>query len=335
MICFQYGKTYKENVDFLIKMKLFLLSRENVELAKGEAESLTSKGKLIDNILLIDTKKKTTRLAYTKYIAEVLFEANLRNIEEKIRRYNWNKLIKGTFAVLTLANNQHSQSLSQLYGGMIYDQLKKPKVDLENPDSQILIIKTNNSSASKYFICKQEWENEEKFALRSPKERPANLPITMLPKITRACVNLTGSTTNLYDPFCGTGGFLIEAGLMGLKPIGSDIEKGMIWRSKKNLEFYKIKKFKLFVQDALKINKKYEYIATDFPYGRNTKDITKYFYQEFIKILEKILKKRAVVIFPSFFDAKKLLKKSKLKIKGHYSYYLHKTLSREIYVLEK
>lgn len=335
MICFQYGKTYKENVDFVLKMKLFLLSKENVKLAKAEAEALTNKGKLIDNALLINTKKKITRLAYTNYIADILFEAESKNIEEKIRKFNWNKLIKGSFAALTIENNRESQSLSKFYGGIIYDRLKKPKVDLEKPNIRILIIKTNTKQNSKYFVCKQEWENNEKFALRSPKERPANLPITMLPKITRACVNLTGSETTLYDPFCGTGGFLIEAGLMKLTPIGSDIGKDMILRSKKNLNFYKIKNFKLFVQDAFKINKKYDYIATDFPYGRNTREVEKNFYKKFIKILEKILKKRAVIIFPSFFDAEKLLKKSNLKIKGHYSYYLHKSLSREIYVLER
>ncbi len=44
----------------------------------------------------------------------------------------------------------------------------------------------------------------------------------MSPKLARCMVNLTGVKENdlVLDPFCGTGGILIEAGIMGARVIG-------------------------------------------------------------------------------------------------------------------
>ena len=312
-------------------MKLLLLSKENIPLARGEAEALLGKGTLDENILLINTNKTTDRLACTRLIANVLFETTEKALEKAITSFNWNKIIKKTFAVYFREDEAISQSLSREYGGIIYDELTKPEVNLSNPDSKILIFKTKN----KIYVTLLEWENEENSTERSSKLWPSQRPITMKPKITRACVNLTGATKSIYDPMCGTGGFLIEAGLMGLKVTGSDNDDEMIKCSETNLKYYKIKNFKLFVKDGLKITKDYDYIITDMPYGKNTKDISDDLYPKFIKVLEKHVKKRAVLIFPDFANVEKLLKKSKLKIKAKYSHYLHKSLSREIFVMEK
>lgn len=301
-------------------------------MAKGEAEAILGEGKLVDNILLLNTKKKTDRLAYTRMILDLLFEANNKDVEQKIKRFDWNKAVKGSFALFYLEDHDKiSQSLSRKYGGMIYDLLKTPKVDLDDPKTKIVIIQSNK----KLFVCTQEWENKESFYQRRPDLRPGQQPVTVTPRFARACVNLTGSKTDIYDPFCGVGGFLIEAGLMKLKVIGSDYEEKMLSLCKKNLNHYKIKNYKLFRQDALKINKKYDYIVTDPPYGKCSKVIGKDLYANFIKVLSKRLTKRAVVIFPHYIKAEKLLKNSKLKIVAKYPFYIHKSLTREVFVLEK
>lgn len=311
-------------------MKLLLLSKENIPLAKAEAETLLKKGKLEENVLLINTKNTTNRLAQTKIIGTLLFTATNANLESKIKKFKWNKIIKGTFALDFLENSIVHQSLSRKYGGIIYDNIKNPKVNLENPDTEITIIKIKN----KIYVINQEWENKEGFYHRKPRTWPEQAPITLDPKLARTCVNLTGAKNQVYDPFCGIGGFLIEAGLMNLFPIGSDIDEDLIKSCSINLQHHKISKFLLFKQDALKINKKYDYIVTDVPYGKNTKDITKTLYSDFLKVLKKILKKRAVLMFPNFAKAENIIKKAKLKIKGKYSVYIHASLTREIYVVE-
>ncbi len=88
-------------------------------------------------------------------------------------------------------------------------------------------------------------------------------------------VNLSSIKNNeiLLDPFCGTGGILIEAGIIGAKIIGSDIEEKMIEGCKKNLDFYKIKNYKLFCSDIGDISHdigKVDAVVTDLPYGKST-----------------------------------------------------------------
>jgi tRNA (guanine10-N2)-dimethyltransferase len=66
---------------------------------------------------------------------------------------------------------------------------------------------------------------------------------------------------------------LIEAGFIGAKVIGSDIEEKMIEGCKKNLDYYKIKNYKLFCSDIGDIDKyinEVDAIVTDLPYGKST-----------------------------------------------------------------
>jgi tRNA G10 N-methylase Trm11 len=81
------------------------------------------------------------------------------------------------------------------------------------------------------------------------------------PKLAQIMINLAGrNTKTIYDPFCGTGTFLMESLLMGKKAIGSDIEERMIEYSQKNLEWFHHKfdcsnDFKLFKRDARFVTK--------------------------------------------------------------------------------
>jgi SAM-dependent methyltransferase len=59
------------------------------------------------------------------------------------------------------------------------------------------------------------------------------------------------SLSTIYDPFCGAGGIMIEAGLMGYKTFGSDIDERMVEFSRKNLEALSLNG-KVFIHDAKK-----------------------------------------------------------------------------------
>ena len=106
--------------------------------------------------------------------------------------------------------------------------------------------------------------------------RPFFSPISLHPKLARALVNLSSikKGETLLDPFCGTGGIIIEAGLIGAKILGSDIEKKMIEGCKKTLEFYRIKEYELFCSDIGDIHKfvknSVDAVVTDLPYGKST-----------------------------------------------------------------
>ncbi|MBS3125240.1 hypothetical protein J4211_03230 [Candidatus Woesearchaeota archaeon] len=95
-------------------------------------------------------------------------------------------------------------------------------VDLENPGTQIQFFFTK----SHIYCGKLLWEQYERFEERRAHLRAAHSPVSLHPKLARAMVNLTGVKTGiLLDPFCGTGGILIEAGLMGFPVVGCDIDE--------------------------------------------------------------------------------------------------------------
>lgn len=75
------------------------------------------------------------------------------------------------------------------------------------------------------------------------------------PKLAQIMINLAGETQSIYDPFCGTGTYMIEALLMGKSAYGSDIEERMAQYAEKNCQwleqnFSVSQKWRSFKQDA-------------------------------------------------------------------------------------
>ncbi|MBW2965764.1 methyltransferase domain-containing protein [Candidatus Woesearchaeota archaeon] len=310
--------------------KIFLLSKQNIELSKQEVLALTQKQDfmLIDDLLIINTDfKDYKRLAYTKEVYDLLFISNPKNLLTDIKNFNWQKIYKTNFCLRAHNNSKKEKDLA----GYIWNKLKNPKVNLKNPKTEIHFFFIKN----KVIGALSKHKNKQEFEKRKPHLRPELHPSSLNPRLARALINLTGiEKGTLLDPFCGSGGILIEAGLINLIPIGYDTDKIMLKRAEINLKHYKIKNYKLKQQDATKIKTKFNYIVTDLPYSKNTKkqDLIK-LYSNFLKTLKKILKKKAVIGFPDFIDYKNLIKKSKLKIEKEFNYYLHKNLTKKIILL--
>ena len=346
---------------------IFLLSKEDLKLAKQEVLSLLNikNSKLVDHLLFLksDSIESANRLAYTKKVYQFLFETNKKRLTKDIENFNWQNIYKKDFCVrIHNLNNIPTKDKQGRGGGTtlkekhiaskIWKTLTKPKVNLKNPKTSIEFFITNNN----IYTTKLIKELKQNFLERKPHKRPELHPTGLHPKLARALINLSGAEKEIMDPFCGVGGILIEAGLMNMKPIGYDLYKIMIDKAKTNLKHFKIKNYKLKNQDALKIKKKYNYIVTDPPYGMNTsiwirkgnkneklpinqtnkKQNLKQledFYLKFLKVLKKILKKKAVVIFPHYVNYKKLIKQANLKIENEFKQYIHGSLTRKILVL--
>jgi tRNA (guanine10-N2)-dimethyltransferase len=140
------------------------------------------------------------------------------------------------------------------------------KVDLKNPAADVLVRKTGKNYCAwlKMDLCRD-------YELRKPQYRRFFHPISMHPKLARAMVNLARVSPGMrvFDPFCGTGGILIEAGLMGLKPIGLDLDEGMVRGCRQNLSQYGIVG-DVRAGDALSECVRADAIVTDPPYGRSS-----------------------------------------------------------------
>ncbi|AAR39284.1 NEQ440 [Nanoarchaeum equitans Kin4-M] len=107
---------------------------------------------------------------------------------------------------------------------------------------------------------------------RLPHNKPCFHPSSIIPTLAKVLINLTGlKEGTIYDPFCGIGGILIEAALMGFQVKGSDIDEKMLECAKQNLLYYGIKEFELAKCDARDLCLDGDAIVTDPPYGRYSK----------------------------------------------------------------
>jgi tRNA (guanine10-N2)-dimethyltransferase len=310
-------------------MNLLLLSKEKLDLAKAEAEALLGRVKIENNILVTANEDLSLmkQLAFANKICKILFVTDKKNLERDLQKFDWNSIYKKSFCLRI--EGKLSKNEAQL-AGFVWNKLKNPKVDLEKPGTRIEII-----AGRKIYCCLLLHESDKKYLLRKTHLRPMPHPTSLHPKLAKALVNLSGAVNGeVVDPFCGSGGILMEAGLMGLKAVGYDIDKIMLKMADKNLAYFKVKGYKLVEGDGTKIPKA-DYVVTDLPYGRSSKLSEKIdtLYLKFLKNLKKVLQKRAVVVFPDNVNYRKLAKGANLKIEKEFSYYIHKSLTKKITVL--
>ena len=109
------------------------------------------------------------------------------------------------------------------------------QVDLDDPDHELRAVFSDD-------VCLLGWQVRERaaaFGSRAPTDRPFFQPGSMAPVDARAYVNLAAGPTlpdaTVLDPMCGTGGFLLEAGLIGARPVGSDAQWKMARGTAENL----------------------------------------------------------------------------------------------------
>ena len=123
-------------------------------------------------------------------------------------------------------------------------------VDLEAPDYEIVVILAGPVGSSDYWDDAQQnplilWGIRDRsfpgtYVGTSPTERPFFKPVTMDPRLARLMVSLSfsrGPPASVVDPFCGTGGIAIEASMLGLEALASDLDSRMVGGTKANLDW--------------------------------------------------------------------------------------------------
>jgi tRNA (guanine10-N2)-dimethyltransferase len=145
------------------------------------------------------------------------------------------------------------------------------KTDLIHPDLKLRVL----WSEQLHLYLDETLLDRKQFEERHVRSRPFFSPVSLHPRHARALVNLTrvkeGET--LLDPFCGTGGILLEASLIGAKVIGSDISSEMIEGCEENMRHFGARFHRLEVLDIEDVPKEFlrvGAVATDPPYGRSS-----------------------------------------------------------------
>ncbi|TMT77906.1 TIGR01177 family methyltransferase [Haloterrigena sp. H1] len=83
-------------------------------------------------------------------------------------------------------------------------------------------------------------ESVRDFGTRAPTDKPFFQPGSMDPLLARAVANIAGAQPGrtILDPMCGTGGVLVEAGLVGADVIGTDAQAKMAEGAQTNLRHF-------------------------------------------------------------------------------------------------
>lgn len=217
------------------------------------------------------------------------------------------------------------------------------EVDLMNPRTLVV-----GFLSERFFLGRKlpVTPPRKEYSQRHPKTRPFFHPGVLLPTVARAAVNLTRIRPGgrLLDPFCGTGGFLIEAGLLGAEVYGCDINPEMIAGCRKNLEYYGIMESNLEVGDARRLVNKYpgffDAVVTDPPYGISAStgglSLDK-LYKEAFPSFYGVLKNSgyACVLSPRKIETEKYAAESGFTIVETHFDRVHAGLTRKILVVKK
>lgn len=148
------------------------------------------------------------------------------------------------------------------------DLARTGRVDLTSPNVDFRVL------VGEEFVLGRVIHRVPRSALESSKvsRRPFSLPISLHPKLARALLNLSRVPTagRVLDPFCGTGGIVLEAHRIGLQGVGADLGREMVLGARKSLRILHAEAG-FVVADAGTPPYRpgaLDGIATDPPYGR-------------------------------------------------------------------
>jgi tRNA (guanine10-N2)-dimethyltransferase len=313
------------------------ISGENIEIANTEIRSIKETyntfnileciGKFI---IISGDPDKIRNSAFTNFISLITEE------NDNYENFSKDTIPDGRFYVRVIGRpkretEKFESEIGRNLGG-------EGRISFKDPDFKIRVI-----FIEKWYLCRLIYERDKKrFEDRRAPMRPFFSPVSLHPKYARYLVNTSGTIEDdtVLDPFCGTGGILIEAAMLGRKIIGNDSALNMVMGTKLNFKYFKIENYKIYNIDIAKLTleKPVDAIVTDMPYGRSSgidnHDIVELYKESFKKFSEllKIGGKCSIIINNiQFLD----YAKAYFNIQKIVPVYQHKSLIRQFVILSK
>ena len=325
---------------------LFELGGENTNVARYEVETVlecegynpreifNQQSAVTFNLSKSLNENTITRLGMTKRISKVIHSSNNKDINELINQIKEIDIGNKTFAIRMISKKMgNEKKIAVKLGSKISSE---NEIDLENPQvkllvfigKKIIIALNNNEIRTSYKDC---LKNHVRY-------RPYFSPISIHPRIARAMINMSkckkGDT--IIDPFCGTGGILIEGGHVKLNLIGLDILERMVENTNGNLKHFGLEG-EIKQGDVGRITEfEFDAIVCDPPYGISTttagEEISGLMRRTMNVFSKSIKKGKRIVMAVS--DPNIISTESFTVVKT-FEWYVHKSLTRNLLVLEK
>lgn len=337
-----------------------VLSREHPTLPQAEVEAVLQAELLeykvkeeLNGLLILNLSQRflenlpiiAQRLSFTHEILRVLIQTPENHLIKEAKQYPWKEIITADYAVRIKKMDKNSIYNTSKLEWEIGDIIKtniggNASVNLDDPSIFIRIILLNKHALVGHRIAAI---SKKHFFQLKPHKRPFFYPGSMSPKLARCMVNLTRIRRGniLLDPFCGTGGILIEAGIIGARVVGTDIDPKMVMGTEMNLQHSMISDFQVFRADVrnLELPFKVDAIVTDPPYGisASTGGEKSYeLYQQSIDSMQDLIKKGGLVCIatPHYLDIYDMLQGTNFQIIEQHHIRMHKSLTRVITLLK-
>jgi tRNA (guanine10-N2)-dimethyltransferase len=314
---------------------IFELSGEHPEIPFAEIESV---GIITDREMQVAVAECVNpadagRLAMTHNVMEYLGEchADAGSFGDLLDSLGLSA--EGSFAGRVKKIAGTSVSESQLALEKIIGSKINGSVSLNNPDYEYRAVFSGERCFFGKVICRIDRGG---FSCRNPMRRPFFHPGVMMPLFARTMVNLSLAVPcdHFYDPFCGTGGIMLEAKLLGCRISGGDMDHLMLGGCRQNLP-----DAELFRTDASSMpfgDETFDAVATDLPYGQSVcimgGSLDK-LYDSSLSEIRRILKpkRRAVVVTHN--DVRGVAEEY-FTVKDYFEQRVHKSLTRRVMVLE-
>ena len=230
-------------------------------------------------------------------------------------------------------------SLERDIGSIIKGSVPRLQVELRGPDVTFICILYESRCL---FGLSGFKKPSGLTAPRRPRKRPIFHPSTMPPKIARCMVNLArakpGST--FADPFCGVGGILIEAAVVGCNVIGLDASVRMLRGARRNLRHFNLDAMGYVNADARAPPiGEVEAIATDPPYGRGSSTMgvkMTTLIRQFLEQATSLLSKNGhlCIAMPQEVDVERYARDGGLHVREQHLVRVHRSLTRRFIVLQ-
>ncbi|MDR0438610.1 MAG: methyltransferase domain-containing protein [Methanocalculaceae archaeon] len=313
---------------------LFELSGEHPILAIAEIGCVGTVIRTATGIAIADVPdpEMTTRLAQTRVIMELIGECG-----------GTGDALAELLALLDItADRPFSCRVRKIHPAMV----DSPQMDLErmmgksihgvvslqSPEVEFRALFTDNRC---FFGRVLYTIDRGSYACRNPQKRAFFHPGVMMPLMARTVVNLTHVRSGglLCDPFCGTGGLLLETELIGARSIGSDYDLEMLagcWKNLPDGAFVRADATRMPYPDSY-----FDAIATDLPYGQSTTigaNSLDFLYVMSLKEIRRILKRGGKAVVVTHRDIRHLAD-NLFEISGYYEQRVHRSLTRRILVL--
>jgi tRNA (guanine10-N2)-dimethyltransferase len=337
----------------------FVLSGEHASLPAAEVRAIIESENLeyhsqVQNYRLLCL---TADLRALKVVSErslmydqcgvLLAECNAdpQEIERLVKSQPLEELTKNSknFAVRSARIGGVTRTISRVglerdIGSAIKDSVPRLHVKLRGPDVTFVCILYESRCL---FGLSGFKKPSGLMAPRRPRKRPVFHPSTMPPKIARCMVNLArarpGST--FTDPFCGVGGILIEAAVVGCNVVGIDANSRMLRGARRNLRHFNLEALGFVNADARTCPiGGVDAIATDPPYGRGSSTMgvkMSTLIKEFIEQASGVLREsgHVCIAMPAEVDVERYAHDGGLTVKEQHLARVHRSLTRRFIVL--